>query len=283
MAPLHRSETVATFRARLLKLIGDSGLSQSRFAQRAGIDRSTLSQILTSPTQRLPRLETLIAIAQTTHVSLDWLVGLSEEGVLAAEVLQQSLQIEEGGRSPLDERLARWHAEAIGYKIRHVPTSLPDFLKTEALIEFEYELADLSPSSRMQKFQDDLAYHRRPESDVEVCSSLESVEALARGEGAWSELPLMARREQLEHMIGICDELYPSLRWFLFPALRRFSVPLTVFGIKRAAIYVGQRYLVFNSREHVRALTHHFDDLIRAASHQPLETIAALRALRDAL
>ena len=147
----------------------------------------------------------------------------------------------------------------------------------------EYELADLSPSSRMQKFQDDLAYHRRPESDVEVCSSLESVEALARGEGAWSELPLMARREQLEHMIGICDELYPSLRWFLFPALRRFSVPLTVFGIKRAAIYVGQRYLVFNSREHVRALTHHFDDLIRAASHQPLETIAALRALRDAL
>jgi hypothetical protein len=59
------------------------------------------------------------------------------------------------------------------------------------------------------------------------------------------------------------------LRWFLFDGLQRYSVPLTIFGPKRAAIYVGNMYVVFNSTEHIRALTRHFDDLIRAAMVQP--------------
>jgi hypothetical protein len=52
-----------------------------------------------------------------------------------------------------------------------------------------------------------------------------------------------------------------------------------VFGPKRAAIYVGHMYLVFNSTEHIRVLTEHFDNLIRAAIVQPPKVSALLRRL----
>ena len=61
--------------------------------------------------------------------------------------------------------------------------------------------------------------------------------------------------------------------------MERFSVPLIVFGPKRAVIYVGQMYLVFNGSEHVQLFTQHFDDLVRAAVIQPTELGAFLGRL----
>src|SRR5262249_56339447 len=124
-----------------------------------------------------------------------------------------------------------------------------------------------------------IANQRRPEADMEVCSSVQSVESFARGEGIWRDFGASARRQQIEWMIRLVDELYPTFRWFLYDGVRRFSVPLTVFGPKRAAIYVGHMYLVFNSTEHIRVLTELFDNLIRAAVVQPPEVSAMLRRL----
>jgi hypothetical protein len=69
------------------------------------------------------------------------------------------------------------------------------------------------------------------------------------------------------------------LRWFLFDRRTRYSAPLTIFGPKRAAIYVGNMYFVLNSTEHIRILTRHFDELIRTAVLQPRDTIDVLRRL----
>jgi len=38
-----------------------------------------------------------------------------------------------------------------------------------------------------------------------------------------------------------------------------------VFGPGRAALYLGQRFLVFSSTVHIRLMIRHFDDLIRGA------------------
>jgi hypothetical protein len=80
-------------------------------------------------------------------------------------------------------------------------------------------------------------------------------------------------------MAQLLDELYPTLRWFLFDARARMAVPLTVFGPLRAALYLGDMYLVFNSTEHIRVLTRHFDELIRAAVMQPPDVIGYLQRL----
>jgi transcriptional regulator with XRE-family HTH domain len=277
---MDRRDTVRIFRQRLADVIARTGGSRAAFAERIGIDRSTLAQVLSAANDRLPRAETLAAIAADQQVSIDWLLGLSQEGPLAPAIIQQSLTVEPGGHSPADERLTRWHAEAAGYKVRYVPATLPDLLKTEDLIRYEYrDHVGPVPESRIEAANARLANQRRPETDMEVCSSVQSVESFARGEGIWRDLAAPARRQQIEWMIELLDELYPTFRWFLYDGVQRFSVPLTVFGPKRAAIYVGHMYLVFNSTEHIRVLTEHFDNLIRAATVQPPKVSALLRRL----
>ncbi len=274
-------EIVEVFRERLDQVIRHSGLSRSGFASRIGLDRSTLSQLLGANHTRLPRAETIASISQSEQVSVDWLLGLSQEGQLSADILPQALEIEPGGGSPADARLQGWHAEAAGYKIRYVPSTLPDLLKTEDVIRFEYGRKDSRlPQARIQEAERQLEHSRRPETDLEICSSIQSVEGFAHGEGIWRRLPVKARRAQLDWMIRALDELYPTLRWFLFDGLKCFCVPLTIFGPLRAAVYIGDMYLLFNSTEHIRDLTRRFDDLIRAAVVQPPDVAALLETLR---
>jgi len=275
-----RDETVETFRERLAEVIAGSGLRRSAFARRVGIDRSTLAQLLSPNNDRLPRAETIAAIALNQQISVDWLLGLTQEGSLSADLMPQPLEIEVGGDAPQDERLARWHAEAAGYKIRYVPASLPDLLKSEPMIRYEYgEQGTHVREARLEEAGARLAYLRRPETDMEMCSTVQSIEDFAHGHSQWLDLAKAERRRALSVMVERLEELYPTLRWFLFDRRTRYSVPLTIFGPKRAAIYIGNMYFVLNSTEHIRVLTRHFDDLIRIAVLQPRDTIEYLRKL----
>lgn len=266
------------FRERLQEVITRSGQSRTAFAAEVGIDRSTLSQILSEKSDRLPRVETLAMIATAADVSLDWLVGLSEEGGFGTGVLT----VERGAQSPSDERLTKWRAEAAGYKIRYVPSTLPDLMRTDAVIEYEFSRSPVaSPEQRQQAREVRLDYERRPETDTEVCSPFQLIEDLASGAGIWSRLDGDARRYQLRHMADLCEELYPTFRWFFFDRLHRTSVPLTIFGPRRAVLYTGQVYLVFNTTRHIRLFTEHFDELIRHAVIQPPDVSAWLRELHD--
>ena len=178
---MERRDTVRIFRARLAEALGRSGISRSAFARDVGVDRSTLSQLLAPDNDRLPRADTVAAVAAGLQVSLDWLLGLSQEEKLGADILQQSLQIEPSSANPVDERLARWHAEAAGYKIRHVPTTLPDVLKTDEVIGYEFrEFEAATPRQARAESQARLAYMRLPETDMEVCSPVHEVEGFAR-------------------------------------------------------------------------------------------------------
>jgi len=280
MVIARRDETVELFRERPEEVIRNSGLRRSAFARRIGIDRSTLTQLLSPVNDRLPRAETIAAIAADQQVSVDWLLGLTQEGPLSADLMPQPFEIQVGGDMHQDEHLQRWHAEAAGYKIRYVPASLPDLLKSEPVIRYEYrEQGEGVPKARLEEAGARLAYLRRPETDMEVCSTIQSVQDFARGHSQWSDLPKAERRRAMSVMIERLEELYPTLRWFLFDRRTRYSVPLTIFGPKRAAIYIGNMYFVLNSTEHIRVLTRHFDDLIRVAALQPRDSIEFLRSM----
>ena len=269
---MNRRETVQIFRERLMEVIARSGLNRSAFAARSGIDRSTLSQLLSETNDRLPRAETIAAIATKQSVSVDWLLGLSQEDKLGTNIFTESLEVAAGVGPAGEERLVRWHAEAAGYKIRYIPATLPDLLKTQDVIVFEFEgQGGTIRDTQIDQSIERLAYTRRPETDIEACSSFQSLQSFARGEGIWRALPLESRKSQIQHMIDLVEELYPTFRWFLFNGLSRFAAPYTVFGPTRAIIYLGSIYFVFNSTEHIRVLSRHFDDLIRAAKVQPPE------------
>ena len=267
------------FRRRLLELIARGGQSRARFAVRAGLDRSTLSQLLAPDALRLPRAETIARIAGRHGASIDWLLGLSEEPEVTADVVSQGA-IAQGADDPANEHLRRWHEEARGAKIRYVPSSLPDQVKTDAVIGYENGKLSLSEADAMSaSARDRISHARASASEIEVCSTRQSLESFARGEGVWRHLPLRERRRQLTHAADLTEALYPAYRWFLFDGREHYSAPYTVFGQKRAAVYLGSLYFVFTSSEHIRQLTQHFDDLIRHARVQPNEVAQFIRRL----
>ena len=108
-----------------------------------------------------------------------------------------------------------------------------------------------------------------------------TLEVFAQGRGIWSGLSVEERRAQLRHMAVLLDDLYPTFRLFLFDGRSSFSMPYTIFGPYRAAVYAGGMYLVLNATETVRALTRHFDGLIRAAvvnAHESVDFVSRLAA-----
>ncbi len=256
-------------------------MNQSEFAASVGMDRSTLSQLLSAGNRRLPRVETLVAIAEHQQASLDWLIGLSNVGPMQAEMMDEQMSFEKNALAHNDERLIGWLRDAVGYKIRYVPSTVPDLLKTDETIR--YEMMDhvaTTPEQKIETASARLAWTRGPETDMECCNSIQAVELFARGVGIWRKFELKNRLAQLDRMIDLCDELYPTLRWFLFDGRERYAAPVTIFGPLRAALYLGQMYLVLTSTEHVRTLTAQFDDLIRGAVVQPPDIPAFLREQR---
>ena len=73
-------------------------------------------------------------------------------------------------------------------------------------------------------------------------------------------------RGYVARLFELHEQLYPTLRIFLFDARRLHSAPLTVFGPLLAALYLGQHYLVFRDSARVTAFSRHFDLLVREAT-----------------
>ena len=276
-----RRDFARQFRQRLVAAMEGSGVRRADLARAVGIDRSTLSQLLSDEADRLPRADTVAAIATSLQVSLDWLLGISNEVRLGADIHPESLEIAPSPHNPIDDRLAAWYEEAVGYKIRYVPTTIPDLAKTDEVLEYEYEdFAVRSAERAIAASQLKLEFTRLPETDMEVCTPRQAITEFAYGQGLWEGLAPEVRLAQLDRMIGLLEELYPTLRLYLFDGLTHYSVPYTIFGPKRAALYAGQMYFVFNTAEHIRVLTRHFDDLVRAAVVNSAEAAAYLRRLR---
>ncbi len=115
---------------------------------------------------------------------------------------------------------------------------------------------------------------------MEVCMPRQTLEIFAKGEGIWRDVPETARGAQIEHMARLLDDLYPTFRLFLYDGRKRYSIPYTIFGPIRAAIYVGGLYLVLNATQPVQMLTRHFDFLIRGAEVNAHEAAAFVAKLK---
>jgi transcriptional regulator with XRE-family HTH domain len=267
------------FQERVKSLLTRSGENQSSFAASVGIDRSALSQLLSGQSTRLPRVETLLNIAERHSVSLDWLLGLSQDEGITGE-LRPSLEIEQGFDN--QTLLVKWHAEATGTKIRYVPARIPDLLRTQGVIAYETSMVHRDPATQMSETAFRLDYNRQPGTDMEACMPFQTLRDFAAGCSIWTDLPRKTRSEQLQHMASLLDELYPSFRLYLFDGRERYSVPYTVFGPYRAAIFVGEMYLVLYTTEAVLTMQRHFDGLIRVAkvnAHEVASYVSSLKVV----
>ena len=275
---MNKDQISDVLRQRLTLLSERSHLNLSQMALGVGLDRSALSQMLSGKTLRLPRAETLMRIAARHNVSLDWLMGLSEDEALSA-ALTPAFEIEQATADGDDPLLARWHSEAAGTKIRYVPASLPDLLRTEDVIAFDARRMGSKLETEISEARTRVAYNRQPETDMEVVMPLQTLVQFAKGEGIWAGLDATICKRQLSHMAKLTDELYPTFRLFLFDGTKNYSAPFTVFGPRRAAVYMGEAYLVLNAKDAVASLARRFDHLVRQAVVHAHEVPAFCEAL----
>jgi hypothetical protein len=183
-----------------------------------------------------------------------------------ADLLATSLTMTEAPRALIDETIFGWHQEAAGYKIRHVPATLPDMLKTRAMLRWEYEpQLGRTAEQAIGASEDRLAWMARSGSDYEMALAIHELEAFARAEGYYRGLPAAIRAEQIARLRDLYGELYPGLRIYLFDARRVFSAPVTVFGPLLAVLYLGRHYIAFRDSARVASFAQHFDWLVREA------------------
>lgn len=268
------------FRNRLQKAMDLKGDTQSSLARKTGADRSTLSQILAGTTPRLPNGQLVAQCANSLGVSADWLLGLSDQPDSLEQILEQAMTMVDAPRALIDAQIFAWHQRAAGYKIRHVPTGLPDMVKIRSMLEWEYapslgHTIDLAIASA----EDRLNWMRQAQSDYEIALPIHELQAFARAEGYYSGCPRQIRFEQLKHLAQLTAQLYPVMRFSLFDARKIYSAPITIFGPLLAVIYLGQKYLVFRVPDRIQALSQHFDGLIREAEISTRELPAFIGAL----
>ena len=269
------------FRERLGQALGDKGESQSGLARKVGVDRSTISQLMGGDGARLPNAQVVAECASALDVSADWLLGLTDRPEPLANLLATSLTLTEAPRALIDEAIFNWHQEAAGYKLRHVPATLPDMLKTPEMLHWEYEpQLGRSVEQAIGASEDRLTWMRSARSDYEIALPLHELVSFARGEGYYTGLPPDIRLRQIDRLAQICDQLYPRLRIYVFDARRVFSAPVTIFGPLLAVIYLGRHYVAFRDSQRVVGITQHFDWLVRESETGARDFPRLLKELR---
>lgn len=280
---MDKRDRAGLFRARLTEAMADKAMTRAALARAVGVDRSTLSQLLAAGT-RLPNAQLAADCAQALGISADWLLGLTGRPEPIADLLATSLTVTEAPRALIDETIFGWHQEAAGYKIRHVPATLPDMLKTRAVVEWEYRpQLGRTAEQALGAFEDRLTWMRNARSDYEIALPLHEIAAFAGGVGYYAGLPVAARVEQLDRLILLTEQLYPSLRLYLFDARRVFSAPVTVFGPLLAVVYLGRHYLAFRDSARVQQISQHFDWLVKEAAFSARDVTGHLRELRQGI
>lgn len=267
MAKTDKRVRAETFRSRVTEAMAQAGTNQSALARDIGVDRSTVSQLLSGSGARLPNGQVVAECARALGVSSDWLLGLSDRPESAARIVAAAFRITAAPRALVDQQIFTWHLEADGYKIRYVPPALPDMLKTREVLDWEYTPhLGRSAEQAINASEERLNWMRSSASDYEICLPLYELASFAEGSGYYAGLPRDARQSQLERLQTLAEQLYPRMRICLYDARRLYSAPLTIFGPLQAVIYLGSHYLAFRDTERVRVMTRHFDNLVREAT-----------------
>ncbi|MFK7762427.1 MAG: transcriptional regulator [Roseobacter sp.] len=270
---MDKRELSRLFKERLRQVVTAHAEGRGHFMAAVGIDRSALSQFLSPETDRMPRAETLRRIAAVSGVSVDWLLCL-ENAPEGRQKVTESVRIEKeqqaDGSIPLDQ----WRNEAAGYKLRTVPSTLPDIISLVTPAK-DHSIDD----ARGGGVENVLERLSLSDMDVEVAMPIQTLQDLSARTGLWQGAARESCHRQLVHMARICRETYPALRLHVYDGTKTFSAPFTVFGNQRVALYIGESYLVVTGPEQVRGFSRRFDVLVRRAlvgSEQVHETLSTL-------
>ena len=216
---IDKRKRAAQFRERLRQALQLSGISQAALARTISVDRSTNSQLLGDSGARLPNAQVVGECAAALNVSTDWLLSLSDRPENATDIVANSLALTRAPRALVDEQMYHWHREAAGYKIRHLPATLPDMFKTDAMLEWEYAPhLGRTIQQAIGASKDRRNWMRQSTSDYEIAITIHEMVSFATSHGYYRDLPPEVRAKQIGWLVDLCDQFYPRVRIYLLIA-----------------------------------------------------------------
>lgn len=154
-------------------------------------------------------------------------------------------------------------------------------LKTPEFLEWEYSPhLGRTTDQAIAASMDRLSWMRQSQSDYEIALPQFELSSFAEATGYYEGLSPDIRRKQIDHILDLCDQLYPRLRIYLFDAKRVYGAPVTVFGPLLCVLYAGGHFLAFRDRERIDTFTANFDTLVREAAVTARQLPAHLLTLR---
>lgn len=271
---MKKRDLALIFSERLKLLLGTEKTGIANFIRNTAVDRSALSQFMDPDCLRLPRAETLRSIAECYGVSIDWLLGI-ENSPEGRQQIASSIEIESEVQADGTTPLSHWHDQATGYKLRYVPSALPDMMNLTAGVS----AAAVSSPVQAGTTEKILGFRKLSDMDLEIAMPIQTLEDLASQRGVWRGCSGELSKYQLLHMARICETTYPTLRLHLYDGAKRFSVPYMIFGKQRVAIYIGDAYLVISTPNQIKTFVRKFDTLVRETIVTPEKVHQTLTGL----
>ena len=100
MDKVTKTQRAFQFRERLSQAMLERQLNRTTLAERSGVDRSTVSQLLGEHQVRLPSGQVVAELATALGVSTDWLLGLTSSTLSPGEILRESLEVAQASAAP---------------------------------------------------------------------------------------------------------------------------------------------------------------------------------------
>ena len=271
---VEKKEISNVLQARLEEAFSLIEENPTAFCKKHDIDRNTFAQIASSDSFRLPRADTITKIARALNVSADWLLGLSEDKEHSAQILRTAVETIDDVDSPTAEDIwINWHDEIGKSKVRTIPVTIPVPFKTK-----EYFIEEYSEITGRDRAEEEFEKLLKPPKDYEIVLPFQNLIDLAHGGFIYNSFPEEIRHAQLDHLASCIDEHYPSCKFYLFNALDSIVAPFTIFGYTRVAVYIDEKYLVYNTEKHIEFFSEIFDGLIASTVVHPHEVSDYIRS-----
>lgn len=278
---MQKIQRAAIFQKRLRAALEGCGQSVNAFCRNHDLDRPTITQLLIAKDSRLPRGDTLAALADALNVSSDWLLGLSDDRRKGVELIFEALAVKQVQDTPVEAQWYAWMEEAQGTHIRYVLNEgVPEMLKTPDTQIFEFApLIGLAAAKKIAESAERKKFVTFGHENYTACCSLQQLKLFALGQGLWEGMPAKHRRAQLEFMAERLAALYPNAQYYFFDELKILSHPFAVFGKKRAVIQCSGDYLVYNRETHIHYFINLFNRYIQHAAVHPHQAADYTRGL----
>jgi transcriptional regulator with XRE-family HTH domain len=203
-----QEELSALFVERMRTAMQDNGISAASLARRTGLSKAAISQLMSNKKARLPNSFTIYSLARVLNRNVDYFLGTTSP--LAGERATFAIELYHNGFANAERLFQETIFSGSVTDLTLVCDTIPDFLKTEALLVAEYGPRP-EVLAHARRMADQLARHAHAKVQGLVLCDTAVVYQLVKGIGLYRALPEADRAAQLGLLTSYFEDRFPDI------------------------------------------------------------------------